>query len=165
MKVMIISDTHYPKKAKAIPKQVLRDLTNCDLLIHAGDWNTLDVFHELSRYTEVKGVFGNTDSQEIKDNFPETLLLHLNGFNIGVIHGHGEKSTTEKRALRAFDSKQVDCIIYGHSHIPQLKKAESILLINPGSATDKRRQPYFSYCILTIEDSLGVNHIFYDDKS
>ncbi|WP_209123870.1 metallophosphoesterase family protein [Alkalihalobacillus sp. BA299] len=164
MKIIVISDTHMPKKAKKLPARLVEDLQNTDLIIHAGDWQTMDVYEELAQYAKVEGVTGNVDDLEIQQRFGEKLILPIGNYKIGVFHGHGQKLTTEKRALAAFKEDVVDCIIFGHSHIPVLKKVNDILLFNPGSATDKRRQANFSYGLLRIGKTLAAEHIFYADK-
>lgn len=164
MKITVISDTHIPKRAKKLPDRILYDLQTADLIIHAGDWQTIEVYHELSQYGKVKGVYGNVDNAEVQAKLPEKLLIELNGHKIGVVHGHGKKLTTERRAQKAFENANVNCIIFGHSHVPVLKKTNGILLFNPGSATDKRRQPNYSYGILTIKKEIRAKHIYFDDK-
>ncbi|WP_227938205.1 metallophosphoesterase family protein [Alkalihalobacillus deserti] len=166
MKIIVISDTHIPKRAKKLPEQLIVNLKQADLIIHAGDWQILEVYQELAGYGEVQGVIGNVDGQDIQERFPEKLIIEVHPFKIGVVHGHGKKLTTERRSLDAFKGEQVDCIVFGHSHIPVIKKTDDILLFNPGSVTDKRRQPCYSYGILTIkEDTIKAEHIFFDDKS
>lgn len=165
MKVVVLSDTHIPTKAKRLPKRLVAELKNCDLIIHAGDWQTIDVYHELAIFANVQGVYGNVDKEEINVLFPEKLVVDIHGYKIGVVHGHGTRFTTERRALEAFNQDRVDCIIYGHSHIPVLKNVNGVLLFNPGSPTDKRRQQAYSYGKLTIEDELKAKHVFFEDKS
>ncbi|MFP3472622.1 metallophosphoesterase family protein, partial [Micrococcus sp. SIMBA_144] len=70
--------------------------------------------------------------------------------------------TTEKRALEAFEGEDVDVIIFGHSHIPFSRFMKGILLFNPGSPTDKRKLPYYSHGVLTIEETWKIEHVFYD---
>lgn len=165
MKIIVVSDTHMPKKAKKLPKKLIEALEYADLIIHAGDWQTIEVYEELSNYARVEGVAGNVDGPDIEQHFQDKLILSLAGFNIGIVHGHGQKGTTEKRALSAFDGEELDCLIYGHSHIPVLKKQDGMLIFNPGSPTDKRRQPYFSYGILVLEETIHAEHIFFEDKN
>lgn len=161
MKILIISDTHIPKKRKHLPTILDQECQSCDLLIHAGDWQTVDVYSHFSKKVRTEGVTGNVDDPELKQHLNEKLILDICGFKIGVIHGHGNGKTTERRALDAFSNDKVDCIIFGHSHIPLLKKHEEILLFNPGSPTDKRRQPRYSYGIMNVESELSARHIFF----
>ncbi|WP_409270344.1 metallophosphoesterase family protein [Neobacillus sp. SCS-31] len=101
------------------------------------------------------------DGNDVKSLFPDKKIIQAGKFRIGLVHGHGIGKTTEKRAIEAFIGEKVDCIIYGHSHIPVHKFTEGILLFNPGSATDKRRQKQFSYGILEVGEELSAKHVFF----
>lgn len=164
VKIVVISDTHMPKKAKNLPMRLIRDLTDCDYIIHAGDWQTVELYHQLQQYVPVIGVTGNVDGPELKQLLKSKEIFSAGDFRIGIVHGHGTGKTTEKRALDAFADDHVDCIIYGHSHIPVIKENNDVLIFNPGSPIDKRRQKEFSYGILTIGESIAAEHIFFNDK-
>lgn len=164
MKIVVISDTHMPKKAKRLPKKLVSDLIDCDYIIHAGDWQTAEVYNELQQYSNVIGVTGNVDGSELKSILNTKEILKAGDFKIGIVHGHGNGKTTEKRALEAFATDNVDCIVYGHSHIPVSKEVDGILIFNPGSPTDKRRQQEFSYGILTVGEKISAEHVFFPDK-
>lgn len=164
MKITVIADTHMPKMAKELPARLRQELHTTDLIIHAGDWNSIDVVQMLAAYAPVKGVYGNIDSREIIEQFPAREILHISGHKIGVVHGHGTGKTTEKRALDAFSDDDVDMIIFGHSHIPMVKYFKKILLLNPGSATDKRKLPYYSFAVMNISRDIQAEMIFYQEK-
>lgn len=161
MKIIVISDTHMPKRAKSLPSRLLEELKDADLIIHAGDWQTIDVYNQLTAFAKVEGVYGNVDAENIKEMFIEKQIVEVCGFKIGITHGHGTGKTTEKRAIQKFEGEMVDCIIFGHSHIPINKYINGILLFNPGSPTDKRRQEKYSFGVITIDDSLAAEHIFF----
>lgn len=161
MRVIVLSDTHIPKRAKELPSELVRELKQADLIIHAGDWQTIEVLDMLRPYGPIEGVYGNVDSEHIKQQFPDKKLLEIKGFKIGVVHGHGQKQTTEKRALAAFSEESLDLLIFGHSHIPVKKQIGGMWVFNPGSPTDKRRQPSFSFGILEITDTLEINHLYF----
>lgn len=164
-KIGVLSDTHMPRMAKALPAELLKGLAHSDYIIHAGDWSDWSVYEALKEIAPVKGVTGNADTARIKEHFGATELFEAGGIRIGIVHGHGTKGTTESRALKAFEGEKVGCIIFGHSHIPLIKHAGQTLLFNPGSPTDKRRQPLYSYGILEIEDGrLEARHVFFRDK-
>lgn len=165
MRVGIISDTHMPKRAKKLPKKLIEGLQAVDLIIHAGDWTSLDVYHELLQIAPVLGVFGNVDPYEVQEVFEEKVILEVSGFKIGVIHGHaGKKKNTPARALEAFQDNKMDVIIFGHSHIPYKEVIENTLLFNPGSPTDKRFQPQYSFGLMEIHEAIQIEHQFYKDK-
>jgi uncharacterized protein len=161
MKLVVLSDTHIPKRAKALPDRLIKELKDVELIIHAGDWQTLQAYQELKSFGKVMGVYGNVDGPEIQELFSEKILLEANGYKIGVTHGHGKGKTTEKRALQAFYGENVDCIIFGHSHIPVKRYQGSVLLFNPGSPTDKRRQEKYSFGVIHIGEALEAEHIFF----
>lgn len=164
MQIIVLSDTHMPRMAKQFPEAIVKDLEVADLIIHAGDWQTIEIWKQLTIFGKVIGVTGNTDSPELKTALKDRELVSINGYNIGITHGHGKGSSTEKRALKAFADEPVDCIIFGHSHIPMKKLINGKILFNPGSATDKRRQPKFSYGKISLDSSPVFEHIFYENK-
>lgn len=161
MKIVVIGDTHIPKRAKNLPELLVSDLKASDLIIHTGDWQPMEVYEEIKSYGNVVGVHGNVDDERLQKLLPEKVMLELEGWKIAVTHGHGKGQTTEKRALAAFNENEVDCVIFGHSHIPLLKKNENVILFNPGSPTDKRRQTHYSYGIITLHNKLDVKHVFF----
>jgi putative phosphoesterase len=165
MKIGVISDTHMPKRGKELPKTLVQGLKDVDLIIHAGDWQTLDVYDELRKIAAVEGVAGNVDGNDIVERFGYKKVLSFDRFTIGVVHGHGTSKTTEKRVLESFKDDHVDLIIFGHSHIPIYKSCDGVWLFNPGSPMDKRRQKQFSFGILTLDSEIKGKHIYYDDKA
>lgn len=164
MKVVVISDTHMPKKGKRIPTRAIHDLQTADVIIHAGDWKTKEVYEELSQYGDVYGVYGNVDDDDIRQLFGEKKILDVGGFKLGIVHGHGEKKTTERRVVEAFDGEELDCIIFGHSHLPLIRWVNKTLLFNPGSLTDKRKLPFYSYGIMHLNKEITCEHIYFSDK-
>jgi uncharacterized protein len=163
MKIVVLSDTHLPKRKKGLPTRLLEELKNVDLIIHAGDWQTIEVYKELQNYAKVEGVYGNVDDEEIIELLPEKLILEFGEFKIGITHGHGKGRTTEKRAISAFEGEKVDCIIFGHSHIPVKRFDHDVLIFNPGSPTDKRKQKMYSFGIIHISDKIVAEPIFFSD--
>lgn len=163
LKIVVTADTHL-KKPGQLPSRLITELQSADLIVHAGDWKTVDICNELSRYGDVAGVYGNIDDDNLREQLPAKQLLNIKGFNIGVVHGHGDKKTTEKRAIEAFVDEQPDIIIFGHSHIPMIRFFKKQLLLNPGSSTDKRALPYYSFAILEIGEEIHAELIFFSDK-
>ncbi|WP_088006691.1 metallophosphoesterase family protein [Indiicoccus explosivorum] len=165
MNIVILSDTHIPGRAKKLPSVLAEACGQADLIIHAGDWQTLDVYFELSAYARTEGVAGNVDPWEVIDKFGRQKIVDADGLKIGVIHGDGLRKTTERRALEAFEGEQVDIIVFGHSHIPVSRQEGGITLFNPGSPTDKRRQPRYSFGILEKNgEAWTLDHVFFDSK-
>ncbi|WP_020615155.1 metallophosphoesterase family protein [Paenibacillus daejeonensis] len=165
MQIAIISDTHMPARAKGLPEALKRGLAKVDLILHAGDWTSRNVYEMLSEYAPVDGIAGNNDGPEIVNLLGYRKIVPVAGRRIGLVHGHGRSGTTESRAIDAFAGDQVDVIVFGHSHTPLYKKHNGVILINPGSPTDKRRQPSYSYGLLNITStSLDGEIVYYDSK-
>ena len=164
MKIVVLADTHMPKMGEKLPEKVIPDLKDADAIIHAGDWQSPGLYHELVQYGDLYGVYGNVD-EDIQELVSDKLLLTLQGFRIGVVHGHGEKKTTEKRAFEAFEGEEVDLIIFGHSHLPLTRWYKKALLFNPGSLMDKRKLPYYSYGVIKLGKEIKCEHKYFKDKS
>jgi uncharacterized protein len=166
MRIIILSDTHMPRMAKAIPKPLAEELQKADYILHIGDWQTLEVYETLKKYAPIEGVAGNVDAPDVVEKFGYKKIVELDGVRIGMTHGHGKGTTTEKRAQLAFAEEKVDIILFGHSHIPVKKEINGVIFFNPGSATDKRRQSHFSFGILQVHDGrFQIDHIYYESKS
>ncbi len=163
-KIVIVSDTHIPVRAKKLPSALIAECPQADFIIHAGDWQTMDVFYELSAYADTDGVTGNVDPWDILDRFGKKKIFTIDGLRIGVIHGDGVRSTTEQRAFDAFADEKVDIVVFGHSHIPVMRDENGVTLFNPGSPTDKRRQSQYSFGLLEIGDSWQLRHVFFDKE-
>lgn len=162
MKIIVTSDTHLPAKNRKLPSELLDACKTADLIIHAGDWSAMEVYEKLLTYAKVIGVYGNVDVPEVQAFFPRYNRIDVKGFRIGIVHGHGEKKTTEKRALEAFANEDVDILIFGHSHIPMIRYFGKVMLMNPGSPTYKRNLPYYSYGILEIEEQIKASLVYFE---
>jgi putative phosphoesterase len=168
MRIVVVSDTHMPKMNKKLPERLLSELKAADVILHAGDWTQMSVYEALAAYAPTYGVAGNNDGPEIIRRFGLRKILEFEGKRIGLVHGHGAgyRLDTESRALGAFKDTKLDALIYGHSHIPVLKLSGEMMIFNPGSPTDKRRQPLYSFGIWDIaEGSIKAKHVLYADKT
>ncbi|SFQ32654.1 metallophosphoesterase family protein [Salibacterium halotolerans] len=159
MKIVVLGDTHIKKTDKPLPDRLLRELGDSGHIIHTGDVQIPEVLHTLERYALMTAVQGNVDGEDIRDLAPQKQLLDINGWAVGVVHGHGEKKTTEQRALEAFQDPP-DILVFGHSHLPLLRYSGKTLLFNPGSLLYRRRAPYCSFGILHLEDTIEASHVF-----
>jgi putative phosphoesterase len=162
MIIGILSDTHIPTKAKVLPKIVLDRLKGADHILHAGDISQYGVLKELEKLAPVTAVAGNTDPLELLQLLGEKKILSMGTFKIGLCHGHGTKGDTLRRALFNFAAEQPDCIVFGHSHMPYCRKFGSVLMINPGSPTDKRKNPYYAFSILEIDRDIKPQLFLFD---
>ncbi len=161
MKIGVLSDTHIPKKAKTLPEIVVETFKNVDHIIHAGDIMSMDVISKLEELAPVTAVAGNTDPLEIFERYGEKKILTLGDFKFGIFHGHGNKGKTVDRAMECFRNDEVNCIIFGHSHIPYCELNKGILLFNPGSPTDKRRNKQYSFGIIDIDKTISPTIIYF----
>ncbi|MBD2846764.1 metallophosphoesterase [Paenibacillus sp. IB182496] len=164
MRIVVVSDTHMPRMAKALPGPLLRELRSADHILHAGDWCSMEVYEQLSAFAPVTGVAGNNDGSALVRRLGYRQVLQVEGLSVGLVHGHGRVAAWQQ-ALDTFKGERLDAIVFGHSHVPLHKDAGGTLLFNPGSATDKRRQPEFSFGIMEIAAGrLHARHIYYADK-
>jgi putative phosphoesterase len=137
----IISDTHLPRGRRALPAACVERLRRADLILHAGDFVAIEVLRELEALgPPVAGVWGNVDSVEIYEALPETRLVEADGARIGMIHDSGPSKGRLERMRKRFPD--ADAVVFGHSHIPlHVATRDGFALFNPGSPTDRRRQP------------------------
>ncbi|MDF3298986.1 metallophosphoesterase family protein [Streptomyces tropicalis] len=152
MRLLLMSDTHLPRRAKELPPQLLVEIPRADVVFHAGDWvdaATLDLLERRSR--RLVGVHGNNDGPELRARLPEVARAELDGVRFGVVHETGAAQGREARCAARFPD--LDVLVFGHSHIPWDTVAPSGLrLLNPGSPTDRRRQPHCTYLTATLTD-------------
>lgn len=162
MRVGIISDTHIPSRAREIPAFVTEAFSGVDLILHAGDINDYSVLRALNSIAPTEAVSGNTDPAGIAESLGFELLLNLAGYRVGLTHGHlGRGKTTPDRAYYTFLGK-ADVVVFGHSHHPLMEMRRGVLLLNPGSPTDKRRQPKFSVAILSLTNRVDSEILYFE---
>ncbi|MDX2376747.1 YfcE family phosphodiesterase [Microbacterium sp. LRZ72] len=139
-RLLLLADTHIPGRARHLPDEVLHAADAADLVIHAGDWVAASVLDELADHGEVLGVYGNNDGDDLRERLPEIARRDIEGVRMAVVHETGDARRREKRMDAAFPG--TDVLVFGHSHIPWDTVTEAGLrLLNPGSPTDRRRQP------------------------
>ena len=145
----IISDTHIPH-FKKLPDAICEHFAGVELIIHAGDLSVLSVTKELETIAPVVAVQGNVEEDEVIHALPIKREIVVGHCRIGIVHILGDSHNREKIARQEFPNARV--VIYGHSHIPWNEDRNGLLLFNPGSATDRRRQPRCSTGMLYIDD-------------
>lgn len=151
MRVVVLSDTHSPRFWKGCPAAVARHLEGADLILHAGDVCTAGVLDELAAYAPVQVVLGNNDGPDVAAwGAPETCELDLDGLAVAMVHDSGPAAGRVARLRRRFPA--ADLVVFGHSHIPMDRTEEGLRIFNPGSPTDKRRQPHRTLGELTVAD-------------
>ena len=145
MRLLLLADTHVPKRARDLPARVWEEVEKADVVIHAGDWVELALFETLTaRSARLVACFGNNDGAELRARMPECARVTLAGVRIAVVHETGPSRNRDPRMSAAYPD--VDVLVFGHSHIPWDTTTETGLrLLNPGSPTDRRRQPFCTY--------------------
>lgn len=148
MNVVVLSDTHAPRRWKSCPPAVAGHLRGADLILHAGDICVAGVLDELAAYAPVRAVKGNNDGPDVMA--PETLELDLGGLRVAMIHDSGTAQGRLARMRRRFP--EADLVVFGHSHIPLDDGDDGFRIFNPGSPTDRRRQPHGTLGTLRVEE-------------
>jgi uncharacterized protein len=151
-RLLLLADTHLPKRAKDLPPEVWRAVDDADLVIHAGDWVDVAALDALeSRADRLVGVAGNNDHGVLRERLPEVARLEVEGLQLGVVHETGPATGREARCDAAYPD--LDVLVFGHSHIPwDTTTPRGLRLLNPGSPTDRRRQPFCTYLTATAHD-------------
>ena len=150
MRVVALADTHAPRRWKSCPPPVARQLRRADVVLHAGDVCTAAVLDELSGYAPVLAVLGNNDGPDVAEwGAPETLQADLDGLRVAMLHDSGPAPGRMRRLRRRFPDAGL--VVFGHSHVPLDEAGEGIRIVNPGSPTDRRRQPQGTLAVLSIE--------------
>jgi putative phosphoesterase len=160
VRLLLLADTHLPKRARALPAQVWEEVDAADVVVHAGDWVDVALLDELeARSRRLVGVYGNNDGPALRARLPEVAHVELAGLRLSVVHETGAAKGREDRCAVAFPD--TDVLVFGHSHIPWDTVARSGLrLLNPGSPTDRRRQPHCTYMSASVvEGRLGDVHL------
>jgi putative phosphoesterase len=151
MLIAVISDTHLPRGRRRIPDACLEQLARADLILHAGDFATPEVLRDLEAIgPPVAGVTGNVDSGALRRLLPETRVVQADGSRIAMVHNAGPANGRLERMRRRFPD--ADAVVFGHSHIPVHQQADGFQIFNPGSPTDRRRQPRHTMGMATARD-------------
>lgn len=152
--LLFLADTHVPARAKELPAQVWAAVDDADVVFHAGDWITEPLLDQLEeRASRLVGVYGNNDGAGLRRRLPLVARTDIDGIRFAMIHETGQASGRERRADLEFPD--VDVLVFGHSHIPwDTTSPNGLRLLNPGSPTDRRRQPVCTY--LTAVADAGV---------
>jgi uncharacterized protein len=152
--LVFTSDTHVPRRARDLPHALWAAIDAADVVVHAGDWvdaALLDRFEERSR--RLVAVYGNNDHGVLRERLPEVARAEIEGIRVAVVHETGDATGREARCAARFPG--TDLLVFGHSHIPWDTTAPGGLrLLNPGSPTDRRRQPHGTYVTGVADDGV-----------
>lgn len=154
MRIVVLSDTHAPRRWRTCPPAVAARLREADAILHAGDVCTAAVLDELSEYAPVRAALGNNDGPDVAAwGVPEEAVFDLAGLPVAMVHDAGQAVGRARRMRRRFPDARL--VVFGHSHIPLDEggeDADSVRIFNPGSPTDRRRQPHGTLGVLEVED-------------
>jgi putative phosphoesterase len=148
--LLVVADTHVPRRARDLPSAVWQAVGKADVVIHAGDWVDVALLDDLERRAaRLVGVRGNNDGPEFTDRLPLVARVEIDGLRLGVVHETGDARTRERRCDEEYGD--LDVLVFGHSHIPwDTVTPGGLRLLNPGSPTDRRRQPHCTYLTARI---------------
>jgi uncharacterized protein len=155
MRLLLLADTHLPKRARDLPAPVWDAVDDVDVVLHAGDWVSVDLLDRLeARSRRLIGCYGNNDGPELRARLPLVHRAELGGVRFAVVHETGSRAGRESRA--AADYPDDDVLVFGHSHIPwdttAINRRGTLRLLNPGSPTDRRRMPTATYLTAAVTD-------------
>jgi len=148
----LIADTHVPTRARDLPSRVWDEVARADVVMHAGDWTALELLDGLeSKSARLVACWGNNDGPALRLRLPERADVTLAGVRFTVVHETGAATGRDARMSRLYADS--DVLVFGHSHIPwDTTTKTGLRLLNPGSPTDRRRQPFCSYLTASVDD-------------
>jgi len=151
LRYLIIGDSHVPKRAYNVPKQILEkldDLTTSDLFentFFTGDLIDYQEFIDFLNLKTKKALFivvGNMDYYYGNRNAPlyqklELILKNNNKLIIGLTHGAQIEPRGDHMQLEDLaKERDYNILISGHTHKEEIFLTRNgILLLNPGSVT------------------------------
>jgi uncharacterized protein len=152
VRLLLLADTHVPRRARDLPARVWDEVTHADVVFHAGDWVASELLDTLTaRAARLVACWGNNDGSDLRSRLPERADVVLDGLHFTVVHETGAAAGREARMSQQYPDS--DVLIFGHSHIPwDTTTSTGLRLLNPGSPTDRRRQPACTYMTATLRD-------------
>ena len=151
-RLLLLSDTHLSSVLE-LPEEVRKLVDNSDMIIHAGDFHTFEMYNQLEGRLPMVAARGNMDAVQLQSLLPEVAEVTVFGHRIGVIHGWGGPRGIVDRILPKVAGKGLDMVVFGHSHYPEVTGRDGILFVNPGSPTDRRFAPYCSCAVVEVTEA------------
>jgi putative phosphoesterase len=160
-RLLLMADTHVPRRARDLPAALWAEVEQADVVVHAGDWLNADIVAEVAkRSRRLIAVHGNNDTPDVVARLPELARETIAGVRLAVVHDSGPRLRREERWAAALPD--FDVLVFGHSHIPWDTTATSGLrLLNPGSPTDRRSQPYATFMTATIDGAAPLDVVLH----
>lgn len=158
MHALLLADTHVPRRARDLPAAVWAAVESADVVLHAGDWVSEDLLDRLAaRARRLVACVGNNDGSGLRARLPVVARVDLDGVRVGVVHETGPAAGRERRCDA--EHPDLDVLVFGHSHIPwDTTTPRGLRLLNPGSPTDRRRQPFATFMTATFGPA-GVDDV------
>jgi hypothetical protein len=151
VRIAVISDTHLPRGTRRIPDACLEHLADADLILHAGDFVSGEALEEIAGIgPPLAAVHGNLDAEAVRRRLPSERVVDAAGVRIGMVHDAGSARGRLERMRAKFPD--ADAVVYGHSHIPLHEQRDGFQLFNPGSPTDRRREPRHTMGLARVEN-------------
>jgi hypothetical protein len=156
MLIAVIADTHLPRGGRRLPDACVERIAAADLLLHAGDFSTLEVLGELEAIgPPLIAVHGNVDSADVRRMLPAERVVEAEGARIGMVHDAGPRGGRLERLRRRF-GERADLAVFGHSHLPLHEQApDGFQIFNPGSPTERRRAPTHTMGLIHVQSGLA----------
>jgi uncharacterized protein len=162
MRLLLLADTHVPRRARDLPAQVWEEVAQADVVFHAGDWVTPELLDNVTaKSARLVACWGNNDGPVLRSRLPERADVLLEGLHFTVVHETGGGGGSEGRGARRYAGREArmsrrypdsDVLVFGHSHIPwDTTTSTGLRLLNPGSPTDRRRQPVGTYMTASVD--------------
>jgi uncharacterized protein len=168
-RIGLVADTHLPRFGRALPRALVDGLRGARIsaILHCGDFTDAFAVELFEAIAPLDAVAGNNDPESLVRRYGERKILTVENARIGLVHGHAGRRTAHENALAAFVHERVDAICYGHSHRPRIERLPGgTLVVNPGSPTDKRRCPTYSFALLTVNGSrVAAELVGYDSRA
>ena len=150
LRLLLLADTHVPRRARDLPARVWQEVAAADVVVHAGDWVDVALLDALeARARRLVACYGNNDGPALRARLPLVAHADVGGVRLGVVHETGAAAGREARCDAAHPG--LDVLVFGHSHIPwDSVTPAGMRLLNPGSPTDRRRQPACTYATAAV---------------
>jgi hypothetical protein len=161
MRLLLLADTHVPRRARDLPAQVWDEVAQADVVLHAGDWVASGLLDELTvKSARLVACWGNNDGPELRSRLPERADVTLEGLRFTVVHETGAAAGRDARMSRLYPD--TDVLVFGHSHIPwDTTTSSGLRLLNPGSPTDRRSQPFCTYLTARVDNGALVEVVLH----
>jgi putative phosphoesterase len=150
VRIAVISDTHFPTRGTRLPEACLEFLGCADLILHAGDFSTVDALAAVRGLgPPVIAVRGNVDDAAVRRALPPEVEVDLSGHRLAMVHDAGPARERMSRLRKRYPS--ADVVVFGHSHVPVVEQdPDGFTIVNPGSPTDRRRQLHHTMAVIDL---------------